>query len=74
MYPLDEIRPEKTTKMINDAKMYCRRNRDRISKTVKILMEKPAFYQKAKRRMAYQQLEKRSSPTSRLLLSSSEQQ
>ena len=70
MYPLDEIRPERTAKMLNDAKMYCRRNRDRLSKTVNILMEKPTFYQKAKRRMAYQQLEKRSHPTSRLLLSS----
>ena len=70
MYPLDEIRPEKTLKMMNDAKMYCRRNRDRLNKTVEILLEKPTFYQKAKRRIAYQQLEKRSSPTSRLLLSS----
>ena len=67
MYPLDEIRPEKTTKMINDAKMYCRRNRDRLSKTVNILMENPTFFQNAKRRIAYQQLEKRSNSTSRLL-------
>ena len=72
MYPLDEIRPEKTAKMLNDAKMYCRRNRDRLSKTVNILLEKPSFYQKAKRSIAYQQLERssRSNPTSRLLISS----
>ena len=68
MYPLDEIRPEKTLKMTNDAKMYCRRNRDRLNKTVDILMENPTLYQKAKRRMAYQQLEKspaRTSPVDR---------
>lgn len=70
MYPLDEIRPEKTAKMLNDAKMYCRRNRDRLSKTVNILMEKPTFYQKAKRKIAFDQLQKRSTPPSRLLLSS----
>jgi len=70
MYPLDEIRPEKTLKMTNDAKMYCRRNRDRLNKTVDILMENPTLYQKAKRRMAYQQLEKSPARTSRLLLSS----
>ena len=71
MYPLDEIRPEKTAKMLNDAKMYCRRNRDRLNKTVNILMEKPTFYQKTRRRIASFQLEmSRSNPTSRLLISS----
>ena len=72
MYPLDEIRPEKTAKMLNDAKMYCRRNRDRLSKTVNILMEKPTFYQKAKRKIVSHEFERssRSNPTSRLLISS----
>ena len=67
MYALDEIRPEFTRKMINDAKMYCRRNRKRLNKTVDILMENPSYYQVVKRNLAYKQLEKRSISTSHLL-------